>query len=1267
MSRKPDAPTLIRLASFFLVFSIPSLYLPGFYPFFVLPASVVAFSCAGSAFAMRLLREAQRRNAPSTAMRTEAAALIFLSPVAVFLSYYALLAASSLFHAPETDVFHLYLAQSRVIFSTACSFACASSALHALSARWKRLEPLMLTLIVVVFFWSQGHHALSILDHPVKAAFLAAFFMGLQIVQLSTLAGRTSKRLVPLAFMLPFAVLLTVCLVGAYNAKSVVNNGGLIQPTMFRFDFSPYLSLQDEIQTNDRLVMIVRTKEEYAGTFMRREYLSGWNPEKGFYEKAAPGESPQPTKVTGEKQDFPFVPYKGRQRVEQDCFIVNFDPSSLVAMDYPVMVQPLSLWNQSSFTGAYSVTSETSGFIPFELYDSAQPETADFLSFYTYVDGTNLARLRPLAQEITSGITGYYERVFALTEFLHDGEYRYSLRPGLAVDGDQLGNFLFESKKGYCTYFAFSLCLMLRSIGIPSRVAVGFFLQPDSGALDYYPVRSNMAHAWVEVFFPEYGWISFDPTTTQLAEGENIELSDAPGGEDFMRLLGEIIDNKLLVGPAREAASQDPTRFSLSRALHALFVAIVALVCSFAVMFLIIRQRLPKNPRKHILSLCARMNRRLRISRGKPNSAETRDRIFALGDPDAENLFALAQKARFARECGTEDAELATQSWRSIKTRHCFSFRGLFCVLAFISACAFTPPVSADTPENGLPVSDPSTALLSRAKNAVISENWEHAIALLSEGIRLYPGQPGFHAVLGNVYYGQGLYESAYRELSEARSLGSDETELYSSLSNTLSCLNRDSEAIEFLSIYLSRKDDDLYAWSNYGWLCYKTHRLEKGIAALLGVIERFGPDGNIYVGLGNLYTAAFMYPEAKKYYTRAIELAEEGGQKYLASIYYYNRSILEKTFFHFAEAYQDTVFSLDRAPRSSGYLMQSELELRKLDFVKALSLYMKALSLDSTPLATIGLADTWLKTGYPERAFVYISSLKKKTDRSWIANYGTTIYQYEADYHMLQKDYFRLLLNREKRTVIHGLSTKLSSWFHTLSWSVYAWYHDTLFRFKNIDIAKHHSTTVESEEFHTTQTLYTNSFYFLAFDAWRATAAPYLEESERIEVGFIPELKPSYLHDKGTLFRDVSMLDQAIATLNPVWEREILVRSLAERLKLTRKNDIRITAEYGAMLYALNPASFFLYNIFFPVQMSPDSPTWIRKMLRHAGFSENQYSPYELEVFTSKTILSLRLIDRNKKITIYAQDINKDILTGAEKAQFINKFSTFVFTVHFQ
>jgi hypothetical protein len=90
--------------------------------------------------------------------------------------------------------------------------------------------------------------------------------------------------------------------------------------------------------------------------------------------------------------------------------------------------------------------------------------------------------------------------------------FGYSLDPPSIQPGDPVGSFLFNSKTGYCEYFAAAMALMARTQGIPSRVVNGFQTGSFNRLGGDFVVRARDAHSWVEIYFPKYGWIPFDPT-----------------------------------------------------------------------------------------------------------------------------------------------------------------------------------------------------------------------------------------------------------------------------------------------------------------------------------------------------------------------------------------------------------------------------------------------------------------------------------------------------------------------------------------------------------------------------------------------------------------------------------------------------------------------------------------------------------------------------------------------------------------------------------
>lgn len=126
-------------------------------------------------------------------------------------------------------------------------------------------------------------------------------------------------------------------------------------------------------------------------------------------------------------------------------------------------------------------------------------------------------RIVELAAEITDEFDNPYDKASAITRYLRDNiEYAETLAQP-PRNRDPLEWMLFENKQAYCVYYASAEILMLRSLGIPARMAVGFAEGEHDNAEDKYTVRKLDAHAWPEVYFPGLGWVEFEPTASQPA------------------------------------------------------------------------------------------------------------------------------------------------------------------------------------------------------------------------------------------------------------------------------------------------------------------------------------------------------------------------------------------------------------------------------------------------------------------------------------------------------------------------------------------------------------------------------------------------------------------------------------------------------------------------------------------------------------------------------------------------------------------------------
>lgn len=154
-------------------------------------------------------------------------------------------------------------------------------------------------------------------------------------------------------------------------------------------------------------------------------------------------------------------------------------------------------------------------------------------------------RIRELASEITAGNENPYDKAVAITRYLRDNIAYADSLPQAPRNQDPLEWMLFENKQAYCVYYATAEVLMLRSLGIPARLAVGFAQGEQDEVSSGYVVRKLDAHAWPEVYFPGIGWVEFEPTGSQPVlsrpvpprDDADISISDLDlplldGGED---------------------------------------------------------------------------------------------------------------------------------------------------------------------------------------------------------------------------------------------------------------------------------------------------------------------------------------------------------------------------------------------------------------------------------------------------------------------------------------------------------------------------------------------------------------------------------------------------------------------------------------------------------------------------------------------------------------------------------------------------------------
>lgn len=200
-------------------------------------------------------------------------------------------------------------------------------------------------------------------------------------------------------------------------------------------------------------------------------------------------------------------------RLVQPWLVAAFDPVAISSPDSSLRYDPETSTivdpNGTSKELTYDVTSR---------YAQPTPEQLDQVSGFepwavqrfTALPADTPPQVLQIAQGLTADEPTHYRKILAIQRHLRSFRYDESVEAGHATN-DVL-QFLTQTQAGFCEQFAGSMAVLLRSLGIPARVAVGFTSGTYDKAADVWRVGTNNAHTWVEVLFPSYGWLAFEPT-----------------------------------------------------------------------------------------------------------------------------------------------------------------------------------------------------------------------------------------------------------------------------------------------------------------------------------------------------------------------------------------------------------------------------------------------------------------------------------------------------------------------------------------------------------------------------------------------------------------------------------------------------------------------------------------------------------------------------------------------------------------------------------
>jgi transglutaminase-like putative cysteine protease len=344
--------------------------------------------------------------------------------------------------------------------------------------------------------------------------------------------------------------------------------GGLTNPNsrITGSSFGPSFTVFGEWVSNDEEVLVLAAERPlYLRTRTYDIYNGhGWESTEGPKRGVAAGDplfevptSERPTVGEGEGVRLDSISIEMRQSVGRQIFtagsplkvyapVLITEPAGLPLLGF--IESASAIGDGESYTQAVLIPDATEAqLIATEGIDPPQAVQDLYLS----TRGIS-PEVEALAREVTEGAESPYEQAKMLARYLRGDDFTYSTK-GLEIPAgaDLVDTFLFgeNGKVGYCQHYASAMALMARSLGLPARVAVGWAPGEAAGD-DLWLVREAQAHAWVEIYFPGYGWQIFEATKSidprfVRTPGNDGDPIAPPPGEGFDQWFQEDLERAL--------------------------------------------------------------------------------------------------------------------------------------------------------------------------------------------------------------------------------------------------------------------------------------------------------------------------------------------------------------------------------------------------------------------------------------------------------------------------------------------------------------------------------------------------------------------------------------------------------------------------------------------------------------------------------------------------------------------------------------------------
>jgi transglutaminase-like putative cysteine protease len=235
---------------------------------------------------------------------------------------------------------------------------------------------------------------------------------------------------------------------------------------------------------------------------------------------------------------FSFDHKAGRYELRQTFEILAAHADTLFAASLPITASPgmalhfSRLGDSALLKGSVSKYVVTSWVAQMSGSDLARASTRyppEIAATYLQLPAPLPPRVRDLAGRLTEDARNPYEKALDIQNYLRL-TYPYRLDvPAPPENRDAVDYFLFEAPGGFCSYYASAMAVMLRTQGVPARVVTGYAMGEFDAKRGAFRVAVSAAHAWVQVYFPGYGWVEFEPTPSQQAIEYGDNANTGPG------------------------------------------------------------------------------------------------------------------------------------------------------------------------------------------------------------------------------------------------------------------------------------------------------------------------------------------------------------------------------------------------------------------------------------------------------------------------------------------------------------------------------------------------------------------------------------------------------------------------------------------------------------------------------------------------------------------------------------------------------------------